>query len=204
MTGTVALTLRETAFVFGEKLRYIVRTIDEHAELGPRQTRENRKLRLLGMPDLIYLQALNEVGELLSPKGRFELHQALLEGWTREAVRVGNFMLVIGHLQSKVERRLDALAILKSEVEGDPIDPVIRGTRVEVYRVSALVKGGASVETVLHDYPALTSAQVELARVYAEVIPKKGRSYPRISFKRALHSLGLSALDELLDDGSRQ
>jgi hypothetical protein len=204
MSGTIALTLRETAFVFGEKLKNIIRTIDEHAELGLKQTRGNRNLRVLGMPDLIYLQALNEMGELLSPKGRLELHEALLKGRAREEVRVGNFMLVIDQLQSKVERRLDALATLKGEVEGDPDDPVIKGTRVEVYRVSALVEGGASVETVLQDYPSLTAAQVELARVYAEAIPKKGRPYPRISFKRALHALDLSALDEVREDESLQ
>lgn len=202
MSQMPTYTLREAAYVFGDKLKNIVRTIDEHSDLGLTEERGNRALRVLGMPDLIYLEALIEMGELLSPKGRFELHAALLKGRARQKVFVGNFSLTLHELQSKVEKRLDALAKLKDGVEGDPDDPFIKGTRVEVYRVSALFDGGASAETVLQDYPSLTIDQLELANAYAQAIPKKGRPYPKSSFKRALSELDFSALEEVLDDTS--
>ncbi|MDB5933795.1 MAG: hypothetical protein JWQ01_1139 [Massilia sp.] len=203
MAGSTTYTLRETAFVFGDKLRNIVRTIEEHPELAIKEARGNRSLRVLGMQDLIYLEALNGVGELLTPKGRFQLHEALLKGAAQQEVVVGKFSLAVDDLLSSVEKRLNALATLRGGVEGNPDDPLIKGTRVEVYRIAALLGGGATPQMVLGDYPSLTQAQVELAGAYAEAIPKKGRPYPKISFKRALDALDLSALDEVLDDGSK-
>lgn len=198
MSDSTTLTLRETAYVFGDKLKNIVRVMDEHSSLGLPEPRGRRSLRVLRMPDLIYLEALNDMGELLSPKGRFQLHEALIKGWPNHEVLVGNFSLPIDHLQSSVEKRIEALRKLKDGVEGDPDDPLIKGTRVELYRVSALLDGGACVDAVLEDYPSLAAEQIELARAYAEAIPKKGRPYPKISFQRALHSVDLSALDEVL------
>lgn len=203
MAETMTFTLRETAFVFGDKLKNIVRLIDEHAELGVKVTHGNRSLRVLGMPDLIYLQALNEVGDLLTPRGRLELHKALLHGRAKREIFVGKFSLPIDQLQNDVEKRLDALKRLKDTVEGNPEDPFIKGTRIEVYRISALVDGGATCETVLTDYPSLTDEQIELACAYAAAIPKKGRPYPKISFKRAIGALGLDALDDAPADGAR-
>lgn len=71
VSDIATLTLRETAYVFGDKVKNIVPTNEEHASLGFTERRGGRTLRVLGMPDLIYIQALNEMGELLSPKGRF-------------------------------------------------------------------------------------------------------------------------------------
>lgn len=198
MAETMTLTLRETAFVFGDKLKNIVRLIDEHAELGVKVAHGNRNLRVLGMPDLIYLQALNEVGDLLTPRGRFELHKALLHGRAKHQISVGKFSLPIDQLQNDVEKRLGALKRLKDTVEGNPEDPVIKGTRIEVYRISALMDGGVTHQAVLEDYPSLTQEQIELACAYAEAIPKKGRPYPKVSFKRVIGALGLDALDDAL------
>ena len=195
MSAALTLTLRETAYVFGDKLKNIVRTMDEHASLAISEPVGNRGLRLLRMPDLIYIQALTEMGELLSPKGRLHLHEALIKGRTLEAVSIGDLSLPIAPLQTRVEKRIAALSRLKAEVEGDPDDPFIKGTQVELYRVSALVGGGASVESILEDYPSLRPAHIDLAKIYAEAIPKKGRPYPKLSFKRALQSVGLGALD---------
>lgn len=198
MSASITLTLRETAYVFGDKLKNIVRAMDENASLTSSEPKGNRSVRVLRMPDLIYIQALTEMGELLSPKGRLQLHEALIKGKTLQAVFVGNLSLPIAPLQIKVEKRIEALTKLKGQVEGDPHDPFIKGTRVELYRVSALLDGGASVEAILEDYPSLTAEHIDLAKNYAEVIPKKGRPYPKISFKRALQSLDLGALDDVL------
>ncbi|NHZ37552.1 DUF433 domain-containing protein [Massilia rubra] len=197
MADTTVLTLREAAFVFGDSLKNISRTVDEHAGLAVTLTRGKRNVRVLRMPDLIYLQALNDVGHLLTPQGRRALHEALLSGRSANQVIVGGFSLPLAQLRNEVVRRLGTLNRLKNSVDGNPDDPLIKGTSVEVYRISALLDGGAEIDAVLRDYPGLTRAEVQLASDYARAIPKKGRPYPKISFKRAIVTLGLDALDEL-------
>jgi len=74
---------------------------------------------------------------------------------------------------------------------------LLEGTAVEIYRITALLDGGASVDEVLEDYPSLSRQQVETARAYADVRPKTGRpDYPRTSVKQALREAGLEALDD--------
>lgn len=201
MADTTALTLREAAFVFGESLKNVARSIDEHAGLGMTMTRGKRKARVLHMPDLIYLQALNDLGDLLTPQGRLALYQALLDGRSRNEVAVGGFSLPLVQLRNAVVQRLELLDRLKRSVEGNPQDPLIKGTGVEVYRIAALADGGAGgtadVDAVLHAYPNLNRAQIQLALDYARAIPKKGRPYPATSFKQAIGGLGLDALDDL-------
>lgn len=192
------LTLREAAFVFGETFKDIARVIDEHPELTPKVAYGKRALRVLGKADLMYLQALREVGELLTPIGRRVLHEALINSHSAQEITVGEFVLHLDQLQCKVERRLQALNRLKDGVEGHPENPYIKGTDVEVYRISALLDGGATVEQVAEDYPLLTREQIKAAHEYAAAIPKKGRPYPKKSFKRATRTLNLDVLDELL------
>lgn len=200
----MTITLREAAFVFGDKLKDVVRTVDEHAELATKLPIGRRNLRVLGMPDLIYLQALNEVGEMLTPIGRRQLHEALHNRNTKHEVLVGSFLLPLDRLQSNVEKRLGALGTLKDSVDGSPEDPFIKGTKIEVYRVSALLGGGATPEEVARDYPSLALEQIELAHAYAEAIPKKGRPYPKTSFKSAVRRLNLDALDDAVAEEEEQ
>jgi uncharacterized protein (DUF433 family) len=192
------LTLREAAFVFGKSFKDIARVMDEHPELTPKAAYGKRSLRVFGKTELMYLQALREVGNLLTPMGRRTLHEALVNSPSAHEVSVGEFVLHLDHLRSKVERRLQALNRLKDRVEGNPDDPCIKGTDVEVYRISALLDAGASVEQVVEDYPLLTPEQIKAAHEYAAAIPKKGRPYPKKSFKRAARALNLDELDELL------
>jgi len=65
-------------------------------------------------------------------------------------------------------------------------DPVIPGTRVQIYRIAALLDGGADIASIMDDYPSLTQDQIEEAWEYAKVNPNPGRQYPNRSFKRAL------------------
>lgn len=198
MTRSTAVTLREAAFVFGAEVKEIVRAVDEHAALSVSAALSGkRRVRLLGMRDLMYFQALMDVGELLTPKGRLELHQALLSNSTKSSVSISKFQLPVGDLQRDVEKKLSMLQQLKSQVEGNIDDPFIKGTSVEVYRIAALFDGGATLDDVRTDYPRLTEAQCKLAVEYAKVVPKKGRPYPKKSFKQALKGLNLDALDEL-------
>jgi uncharacterized protein (DUF433 family) len=69
--------------------------------------------------------------------------------------------------------------------------PLIPGTRVPVYKISALIDGGLGIDDVMEDYPSLTRQQIESAFLYAKVNPNPGAPYPNISFKRALRGMDL-------------
>ena len=53
--------------------------------------------------------------------------------------------------------------------------PIIRGTRIPVYDVAASVAAGVPTDRVLAAYPSLDADKVELAAIYAEANPARGR-----------------------------
>jgi uncharacterized protein (DUF433 family) len=54
-------------------------------------------------------------------------------------------------------------------------EPVIKGTRVPVHAVAAMVEQGESAADILAGYPSLSSEQIELAVIYARAYPQRGR-----------------------------
>lgn len=59
--------------------------------------------------------------------------------------------------------------------------PVISGTRVPVHDVAAAIAAGIPVKEILEDYPSLTEDKLELAALYAEANPLRGRPKPVIA-----------------------
>ena len=53
--------------------------------------------------------------------------------------------------------------------------PVVRNTRIPVYDVAASTAAGISTDRLLAAYPGLTARDVELAALYAEANPQRGR-----------------------------
>jgi uncharacterized protein (DUF433 family) len=53
--------------------------------------------------------------------------------------------------------------------------PVIKGTRVPVYSISALTERGVSLEKIKDDYPYLSDEAIEAAVFYARAHPRIGR-----------------------------
>jgi len=53
--------------------------------------------------------------------------------------------------------------------------PVIRGTRVPVRDVAASVAAGLPAERILAAYPGLDAEKIELASIYAQAAPPRGR-----------------------------
>jgi len=53
--------------------------------------------------------------------------------------------------------------------------PVIKDTRIPVYDLAASVAAGLPTERILAAYPGLTAEAVELAVLYAEANPQRGR-----------------------------
>jgi uncharacterized protein (DUF433 family) len=53
--------------------------------------------------------------------------------------------------------------------------PVVRNTRIPIYDVAASAAKGTSTDRLLAAYPGLTAREVELATLYAEANPQRGR-----------------------------
>lgn len=66
-----------------------------------------------------------------------------------------------------------ALAVEDPNILGGT--PVIKGTRIPVYDVAASVTAGLPAERILVAYPGLTDEALELASLYAESNPQRGR-----------------------------
>ena len=72
--------------------------------------------------------------------------------------------------------------------------PVIRGTRVPVYDVAVSLAAGIPMDRVLAAYPALDADKVDLAMIYAEANPPRGRPRQSASFRPMLSSSPTAAL----------
>ncbi|WP_312518435.1 DUF433 domain-containing protein [Massilia sp.] len=193
-----AFTFTEAAYALGESVKAVTRLAEEHPDLVSKVVISSRGRRVLKTKDLIYMQAARELRDVLTPVGRRRLHEALLLPGAHGEVSFEGLKLPLAPIEEKVRQRIDVLDRLKESVEGDLEDPLIKGTSIAVYRIAALLAGGATAGDVIADYPSLTPQQIELARDYALALPKKGRPYVATSFKRATRELDLQLIDELL------
>jgi uncharacterized protein (DUF433 family) len=199
MTHSAQFTAAEAAFVLRDPVRAVKRALDAGPVRPVLLRRAGAPVRAIEWRDLFYLYAVRALRDELTPKARTEFYEALQQAPIErgDEVRFGRFRISVSDLVKEVERRTTDLATLASKVEfRTDGEPLLKGTSVEVYRIVALLDGGAPMEQVLEDYPSLSRNQVETAQAYAEAYPKAGRPYPRTSVKRALQGAGLEALDD--------
>jgi uncharacterized protein (DUF433 family) len=74
---------------------------------------------------------------------------------------------------------MDRLAAARALVATDPEvlggTPIILGTRIPVHDVAASVAANLPVDRILAAYPTLNAEKIELATIYAEANPARGR-----------------------------
>lgn len=79
----------------------------------------------------------------------------------------------------RTSERMARLVAACNAVVSDPEvlggTPVLRGTRVPAHDVAASVAAGLSMDRILAAYPSLDADKVELATIYAEANPPRGR-----------------------------
>lgn len=99
-----------------------------------------------------------------------------LEDWV---VTEGFLTIDLAPFVSRTRERMDRLAAARAIVVSDPLllggTPVVAGTRVPVHDVAASVVAGFPLEAILAAYPSLDANKVELAVIYAETNPLRGR-----------------------------
>ncbi|RTL85769.1 MAG: DUF433 domain-containing protein [Hyphomicrobiales bacterium] len=126
------------------------------------------------------LFALREVGSRLRRFRAQALASLIDEDWI---VRDDFLTIDLAPFVRRTKERMDRLAAARQLVVSDPEilggAPIVRGTRVPVYDVAGCVAAGLPTKCILAAYPSLEEDQVELAAIYAEASPARGR--PRSS-----------------------
>jgi uncharacterized protein (DUF433 family) len=180
-------TPSEAAVVSGVPLRTVHREIDD----GPLRSKRKKPggKRFLREEDLFYLavaKGLDTRLVQLTSEGKDKLHAAIIAERRKRAPARREFPLFGGRLsldlkrvleevRSRVERleRARRLVVEDEDIRGG--EPCIRGTRIGVYEVASMLEQGASEEELLEGYPLLRREQLELARIFAQAYPRKGR-----------------------------
>lgn len=180
-------TASEAAVVSGVPVKTVHREIDE-GPLKPERRRPGSK-RALREHDLFYLavaKGLDTRLVQLTSEGKDKLHDEIIIYWrskkpTKKELPVlgGRLLLdlrlVLKEVRSRLERleRASAMVVEDSEIRGG--EPCIRGTRIGVYEVASMLEQGAGEEEILEGYPSLKREQLELAKIFAQAYPRKGR-----------------------------
>jgi uncharacterized protein (DUF433 family) len=96
--------------------------------------------------------------------------------WT---IHDGFLTVSLWEFATSAEDRYAKLAEAREMVVEDPDilagTPVIRGTRIPVYDVAASVAAGLPRERIGAAYPGLEDRLIDLAAIYAEAVPPRGR-----------------------------
>lgn len=123
---------------------------------------------------------IREAGSRLHKLRARALASLIDEDWT---VRDEFLTIDLAPFVRRTKERMDRLAAARDLVVVDPAilggTPVIHGTRIPVYDVAASVSAGLGKDRILAAYPTLDADKIELAALYAEANPARGR--PRSS-----------------------
>ena len=110
----------------------------------------------------------------------FALPALLKEDWiVRHEFLTIDFAPFVKRAVERLARLIAARNLVDSSPERLAGTPVIRGTRIPVYDVAASAAAGIPVERVLSAYPGLDAEKVELATIFAEAYPPRGRPRSR-------------------------
>jgi hypothetical protein len=194
------LTTAQAAFVVGERLETFKKVVERSPVKPDMVNKGGRRIRQFGTAELVFLHAYDELKQALTPKKQAELYSALraaLRSQKENVVTFGNLRYDLSSHIIYVQNKVKELDSLAAQIDESKKDAVIRGTDIEAHRVAALFEGGATIGQIRQDYPSLSEAQINAAKLYAEANPKAGRPYPKTSAKAAMAGADLSALDDL-------
>jgi uncharacterized protein (DUF433 family) len=107
---------------------------------------------------------------LESPENDFEKEWQIRQEFL--SIDLAPFLRGVREQMAKLTKARASITIDPEILSGTP---VLRGTRIPAYDVAFLVRAGEPVERILEDYPSLTAETLELARIYAEAAPARGR-----------------------------
>lgn len=182
--GMDSLTPAEAAVVAGVSVRDVHRVIDEH--ILPEGLYDVQGARSFRSDACVFIAFYFEAADRLTSEERqraIAIASRHSPGQKSTRVQDGFLTIDFASFWTSVDKRLQRLNAARDQVSRDDriLDgtPVIGGTRVPVYDVAASVAAGYPIERILSAYPSLNREQVELAALFAEANPQRGRPRQR-------------------------
>lgn len=177
-TRTV-FTVHEVAFAAGVSVKVVNQAIDrKDIESRVLLRAPHRPGRGVGVGEAVYLH----VRHVLAPEVRPKLYRLVRARDLPELPRrfeVGNVVVDLEPAIREVEARLGLLSRLHERVVTEPDvhggEPVFQGTRTPVYTIARKLALGSTAEEIREDYPHLQEDDLEVARTYAALYPRRGR-----------------------------
>jgi uncharacterized protein (DUF433 family) len=188
------LTPTEAAVVASVTVRDVNRVIDERILPDELYAIAKDRTRLLFVNSCVLISFYFKTANQLTAEERIKtiadastrLPSSLIrEGSRRSASRskwvvTEDFLTIdlapfVKSVQEQFSRLQQARALVVEDPEILGGTPVVRNTRIPVYDVAASAAAGISTDRLLFAYPGLTARDVELAALYAEANPQRGR-----------------------------
>jgi len=169
-----------------------VHKLIERRLIRPRRLRTGRSIqRMLSHGQVLYLRLEAEGVRLLPLAARRaiakkiqsspEVDVVVLTEGSALVIQVKSVRLELDVDLRKLERAEDMIVSDSEIMRGTP---VYRGTRIPVELIADLLSQGAKPEEILAGYPALDREKVELAPLYVQAFPRRGRPASRPWAKR--------------------
>jgi uncharacterized protein (DUF433 family) len=189
---TELLKPSEAAVVSCVRLRDVNRVIDEG--ILPDTLVSRNHGRLLFHEACTYIAFYFASADRLTSEERVNTIHALWNRHAHKDVKPSNVLdrdwimrdeFLCIDLRGFAERSIERLGKLEAArarvtVSDDVLGgtPVFRGTRIPVHEIAALRGAGVAEDEILEDYPSLDADSLELATIYAEANPLRGRPRP--------------------------
>jgi uncharacterized protein (DUF433 family) len=172
-----ALSANEAASVTGVPLKQVHRIVDAGLLEGAIERRAGARV-ILGR-GLVGLKLAHDTADLLTPEGRRRLVKRLLQRPGAKTIKENAVTVDVHAMEAAVRRGLSKLEKAKKMVAIDKDimagTPCFKGTRIPVHDIAAMIANGDQKAAILNAYPRLTAAQIDLAVLYAEAYPRRGR-----------------------------
>jgi uncharacterized protein (DUF433 family) len=186
---------REAAVITGLNLKKVHHAI-ERGPLRKAQKRAHKEsTSRLAIIDLLFLVAVAELGKeglKLPPSIQHKLYSRLSShvhnpGTRRPlspALELRRPIFIDSwYLMEILDAGIAKLHEARERVVSDPEimsgHPVFRGTRIPVHAIAEMMEQGASAKEMRAGYPSLKAKDFELALLYAQAYPERGRPIER-------------------------
>jgi uncharacterized protein (DUF433 family) len=146
--------------------------------------RAGRPTRLVDLRALVSLTLERRLADRFAPELRREVFDALADAPRNTVSLEGGFLKIdLREPRRELATSIRELRRARQVVVSDPEimggEPVIRGTRIPVHLIAALLEQGSTEANLLEGYPRLTVEMVHLAQKYAAAYPLRGRPRAR-------------------------
>lgn len=169
-----------------------VHKLIERRLIRPRRLRTGRSIqRMLSRQQVLYLRLEAEGVRLLPIAARRAIAKKIESFPEIDAVVLteGSALVIqVKSVRLGLDQDLKRLELAENMIVSDPEimrgTPVYRGTRIPVELIADMLSQGANPAEILEGYPALDREKVELAPLYVQAFPRRGRPASRPWAKR--------------------